>query len=194
VRPHRGASRSTIVVLLVLYGVLLPPLLVETAIAHKLIVGGVWRHSVRGGRLDYLDKSSYGSQVRIARDEWRAASTIRLREVDDHNDAEIRVTDANSCDVAWIGQYDYSVDRVRFNKCAMNWSGGTYPGTGENLGSTTSSRKARTAVHEFGHALGLDHNSLGACNSILYSPVRFDAVTCYIPTSHDRNDMASYWP
>ena len=132
----------------------------------------------------------------IARQEWNAAGPIAVAETDRGRRAEIRVSDANDCTLAWIGKYDYGTDQVRFNIyiCPMDWQGGRYPGTGENLGPTTISRRARTAVHEFGHALGLGHNQLGDCGSVMHFPTPFDQTTCYIPTRHDRDDMNAYWP
>lgn len=192
-RSHKHSPRAGIgLLLLVLYVLLLPALLLETATAHRLILNGAWRHSVSGGRLDYLNRSNFTYEVAEARYQWRQAGPIVVSETDNRDRAEIRVSDANSCDLFWIGRYDYGNDTVRFNTCAMNWNGGVYPGTGQDLDPTPGSRRLRTAVHEFGHAQGLDHSSLDDCSSIL-SEVGYDQPTCWVPKTHDVNDINDYW-
>jgi hypothetical protein len=182
------------VVLLILYTVLLPLLVLETTSAHKLIKNGAWRYSVRAGRLDYLNRSDFTYEVAEARYRWRQAGPIAVSETNDSDVAEVKVSDANSCELSWIGKYDYADDKIRFNKCPMNWDGGFYQGTQQNLGPTPQSRRNRTAVHEFGHAQGLDHNSLDDCSSVMSSPVDFDQPTCWVPKTHDVDDINQYWP
>lgn len=178
--------------LLVLYAVLLPLLITQIGQAHEFRNSNGRITSVVNRRLDYIDRTRYNYKLAEARLRWRIASTIAVSETDKRDRAEIRVSDVNDCTVNYIGRYLLD-DRVRFNVCAMEWDGGFYPGTRQDLNSTPMSRRQRTAVHEFGHALGLDHNNLGDCSSILHSPVDFDQPTCWIPRTHDVNDMAELW-
>lgn len=180
--------------ILVAYGALVPLSITENTSAHKTVVSGVWENSVRNGRLDFIDRTAFDYETNEAKYQWRQAGPIAISETTDTGVAEIIVSDADSCNLAWIGKYDWDADKIRYNTCAMNWSGGYYPGTGQYLYATPGSRRNRTAVHEFGHALGLDHNSLGDCSSILYTPLDFDQPACWVPKTHDVNDINNYWP
>jgi hypothetical protein len=192
----RSGSRSVTIALLITYGIALPLLLVQPAFSHKYIENRRWIHSVHQGRLDYFHRGPYGYEVNQARDNWRAYGPIRIRKISDRSQAHLRVVDQNDCAGDWIGAYTTSTtfDRVIFNRCVMDWDGGFFEPLGRYLGPTTASRRVRAAVHEFGHAQGLDHNLLGACGSILHDLVDYDASTCYVPTAHDRDDINRYWP
>lgn len=127
-----------------------------------------------------------------ARDEWNAVGSIRISR-DDGAGAEINVFDYMDRDDKALGRYSNGGSYVRFNKCRMNWSGGTYPGLNEYRGATTDSVRRRTAVHEFGHALGIGHNTLDDCVSVMKDSIRSDASTCYIPKQHDIDDYHRLW-
>lgn len=102
----------------------------------------------------------------------------------------------------WLGLYDYAgrakPDVIFINYCMAYWSGGRWPNTGDFKGPTSSNRRLRTYVHEMGHALGLDHNPLDQCFSVLRD-IPSDAVaTCYSPVNsgpvpHDGDDIRAYW-
>ena len=74
----------------------------------------------------------------------------------------------------------------------MEWDGGDYPGLGIRA-ATTATRRTRTVVHELGHALGLDHNGLNHCVSIM-ADLRSDYPDpCRLPGTHDVEDVRDYW-
>lgn len=192
-RQSGRGRRPVGIALLVLYGALLPLLVLQTTSAHRYEdPPGTWRYSVRNNRLDYIMRSDFTDEVQEARYQWRQAGPVAVGVTDNPDVAEITVSDANSCDLAWIGKYDYGTDKIRFNKCAMNFNGGFYRGAGENFGPTPQSRRNRTVVHEFGHAQGLGHNGLSDCASIL-SEIDQDQPTCWIPKTHDVDDINQYW-
>lgn len=130
-----------------------------------------------------------------ARYQWRQAGPIQVSETTSNGDAEIFVSDVNNCNLPWIGIYDYATDDVYFNRCAKEWAGGNYPGTqvddNDPFDPTPASRRKRTAVHEFGHAQGLDHNGRDDCASVM-SNVLQDLPTCWVPKRHDVNDINDY--
>lgn len=119
-----------------------------------------------------------------------------------------------------LGQTFSSPTRqMRFNRCVLmhkcpdkNKKCGVKNDRGKTskkkLFSTTSSRRTRTFVHEFGHALGLRHpNELTHGASVMSTIFRFrgtdrrsplylsNAVsTVYDPQPHDIEDVENLWP
>jgi hypothetical protein len=186
-----GVSFPIKVLLLVVYAAALPALGFGVS-AHKLKLDGGWRYSVVNGRLDYEQNSSFDYEVTEARLRWNQAGPVKVAVSGSNGATDLTVVNVNDCELDYLGQYTYFDDTIKLNKCAMNWPGGWYPGTEETYNATPASRRQRTAVHEFGHAMGLRHNGLATCASVMRT-VDQDQPTCWVPKKHDKEDVNDYW-
>jgi hypothetical protein len=216
VRWSRSIRFGAAVAVLVIYSVIIPLLGVSTTNAHKTNVHGKWAYSVDKSeeRLDIFDQSSHGNRLSLAVRVWDELGPIRYRlvnrkkrkeaEVLAHNFGTINSSHTGPCyeDAKWLGLWDAKhpdpddkPDLIYFNQCLMTWDGGYYPVFGRNVGPVSSTRQARTVVHEVGHAHGLDHaNTYSQCASVMRDIEPDESGVCYEPGSHDEDDMAKYWP
>ena len=127
---------------------------------------------------------------------WNDADRVVIGRTIYDTKVDVRVQDFWDCDYAVYGYYatqgGYN-SWIRFNGCFLSWTGGDHPFLGPDTPPTSTVRKQRTMVHEFGHAIGLDHNNWNVCNSMLRNGSPYN-VTCAQPTAHDIEDVQNMWP
>lgn len=200
------------VAVLVIYGVMIPLLGVNTTTAHKATVGGKWAYSIdkANRRLDLFNRSIYKDQVIVAVNAWDGLERLRYRHLNTKDGAEVQIFDWGSVnasrtgecyEVRWLGIWDAKhpdpdpkPDGIYFNRCLMTWDGGFFPAHNRNVGPVSPTRRARTVTHEIGHAHGLQHtNDFSQCQAVMRDIEPDETGVCYVPGSHDETDMANYW-
>jgi hypothetical protein len=210
------------VALLIVYGMVLPNAVTNSASAHNLS----W-NLVRDGHLRYFNKLStslpggnFSSLIDLAEDEWDPHVGISISEVSRESDADVVLTSYCAPNQDKLGEtWSAPTRAMRFNRCVLmhkcpdkNKACGVKNDRGKiskrKLRSTTSSRRARTFVHEFGHALGLRHpNDLTHGASVMSTihhfsagpghppiPLSNAASTVYDLRPHDIADIEDRWP
>ena len=119
-----------------------------------------------GKHLDYDGNSVYMSQVKTAAGKWNAYKSGVIRPDSAKVIEDVFCADYSAND--GINATTYSYGSIKFNK--------------KVLGPKVDSRKLNVAIHELGHALGLDHNT---SSDIMY---KYDTTK----TTLSANDKASY--
>lgn len=144
------------------------------------------------------DGTDYDAYIDQAKLWWNDADRVVIGRTTLDSKVDVRVRNIEECDMTRYGYYASSGGYnaiIRFNTCLLEWPGGPdpYPGDGLAKPAASDTRRQRTVVHEFGHAIGLDHNNWNVCNSMLRtsSPM---SVTCAQPTAHDIEDVQNMWP
>jgi hypothetical protein len=147
--------------------------------------------------LDWKDEgTAYDPYIDQAKLWWNDAGRIVIGRTIYDTKVDVRVSDYSECDTAVLGYYSTAGgynSTIRFNSCNMSWTGGDHPVFGPDLPPASNTLRQHVVVHEFGHAMGLDHNNWNPCNSILRGSVPPD-VTCAKPTAHDISDIQNMWP
>jgi hypothetical protein len=203
--------------ILVVYGLVIPLLAAHTLLAHRHFVNwqgsSRWAYSVdrsvNPDRLSIWNQNTTGTNVTYAMNSWdNTNSGLRFRYLSSADRSKRDVKTARYGEPnsprshgcyreTWLGLYDYKgpndPDVIYINYCMAFWEGGIWPITGEHKGATSQDRRLRSYVHEMGHALGLDHNDLGQCGSVMRDIQSDAAAICYGVQEHDRDDMQAYW-
>jgi hypothetical protein len=147
----------------------LPLLWTGSASAHFL-----GYDSVVNSKIDYVDNTKYDDARGWARDRWEDAGDVDIQLDTGWTKADVEFYDSYSPAASWAGLYDNESgdDDIIFN---------TY-----YLDTYSTAQKRNVALHELGHALGLDHSYSGQ--------VMYDTVSSvqYLG-SHDLSDYDALW-
>ena len=120
--------------------------------------------------MDWYADTNYYWEVRWAMNLWNAYRPGVIREDSFSTINDVSIFDINSSTAGYYGCTDKSTNTIYFNIYSMN--------------KLNSYEKKSVAAHEFGHALGLDHNSLNE-NAVMTDIEEF-------PTVLDIDDKDSY--
>jgi len=135
--------------------------------------------SVDGRVIDWRDYTKYDDPRQTALNQW-SLGRVTLRQWDSNGCciADLDFSDYNDCNVTTIAYYSVlpQPDKIYFNSCQLDKS------------HVTSSMRRNTAVHELGHALGLDHNP--DSTQVMY----FSQTSIVVPQAHDKQDYYELWP
>jgi hypothetical protein len=104
---------------------------------------------------------SYGNSALAAAGSWSSGTThVSLTEVTTGANIEVRL--GHFGPTTECGQTDPSgVDANRHWTSTVVWYYNT-----DNMNGTTSTQRKQCGVHEFGHALGLDHTNRNVCSLV----------------------------
>lgn len=205
------------VALLVVYGMLLPGATVNRAAAHDLGWDLVSSTRILGYHDAIPSKWNLGVQVTNAREAWEDYVGIRFsRSSSPETDVVfVSICHPKSDALGWIQRsppQSLNDGTIWINSCVVAHNGGRVKradGTRSRVErpATVGSRRARTFVHEFGHALGLNHTrNLNHIDSVMSEykcltcknggPERLanNVSTVYLPTPHDISDVRRLWP
>lgn len=142
-----------------------------TAYAHFLGYSSVDEREIRwGGSTKYTAAQSHSITT------WNALGKVNIAPDTIYTYEDVTYGDINRSDVTWSGLYTCwgaLTDNIDFNDYYMS--------------NYTDDEKKHVALHELGHALGLDHS---------YSPNVMVSGRYSITTlgSHDTEDYYSLWP
>ena len=131
--------------------------------------------SVVSYRINWTGTTQYWGARDLAIAEWNALGRVYIgQHSGPSNTADLRFGDTYRADVTWVGLYSNQSgpDSITFNRYYMD--------------QYYSPKKTNTALHELGHALGLNHSFSG---QVMRSTV--SSITS--PQSHDRSDYSSLW-
>ncbi len=148
--------------------------------AHATPYGNSVDSSTSPAEIRYTTSSKYSGAVSNAISDWNALPggvVIKPDAWNTYNDLEIY--DVTSSD-DFTGQFIWhpgGADNLRFNKRILDQSG------------WDACHEAKVGLHEFGHALDFDHNSLSWAESIMPQGKRCQD---YLGT-HDKSDYANRW-
>ena len=142
-----------------------------TALAHFLTFS-----SVNNCQIKWTGTTQYWGARDLAIAEWNALGRIAiLQHSGSSTTADVRFGDTYRSDVTWVGLYNNQggADSITFNRFYMD--------------QYYSPKKTNTALHELGHALGLDHSFSGQVMKASVSSVTE-------PKTHDTADYNALWP
>lgn len=126
-----------------------------------------WR-LMKSGRLNYSVASEYKSYVKVAQNTWNKYKPGVIKENSLNCDVTIRGS----------GNLGYGINGVTYKKGAIYFNKTTW------TVMLDDARKKNCAIHEMGHALGLDHNDSSKKNVMHPNTTR----NCTLSA----NDKASY--
>jgi predicted Zn-dependent protease len=121
------------------------------ALAARYLLG---YDSVDGDEIRYEDDTKYNTAMNHAVDTWDYEGCINIAYDVWNTVTDVTFKDDTNSSVSWTGLYTNTAgtDEIYFN---------TY-----YLDSDTTNQQKNTALHELGHALGLDHS---ISNNLMYS-------------------------
>lgn len=161
---QRGSIRTVVVLIAAFACAALLALLSGTnsASAHRL-----GDSSVDDGEIRYEEHSRFAGEIRDGAGQWNAVGSVDIREGGAGTDLEVR--DYRNCNDGYLAYY--LSDQINFNRCEM--------------GKISALGRRWTAVHELGHALGLDHAPKKFRSTSIMFPrcCPFDS-----PRAHDKQD------
>lgn len=206
--------------LLIVYGAILPNALMVPVSAHRL----GW-DLVESRHLNYYSEiqgGDWASLMDLAEDEWEPVASVDIRRVFNIDGADVILVSMCKPKVDVLGATYPSTHasypkRMRLNTCVLAHTCPTARACAvENANGTLSSRKlystpptrrTRTFVHEFGHALGLNHaDNLLHWDSVMSTilspgskqtgPIKLGNAnkTTFLLQPHDIRDIQNLWP
>jgi matrixin len=130
--------------------------------------------SVVSKKIDYIDHTIFDDARGWARDRWEDAGVVDIKLDTGWTNADVEYRDTNNGAVIWDGLYTNQPgdDTITFNRAWMD-------------GYTTAQRR-HVALHETGHALGLDHSFSGQVMSGINQALQYLG-------SHDHADYDDLW-
>ena len=121
-----------------------------------------WNLVDSGKHLDWDGTSAYISQFNYAINQWESHKPGIIREDTLTTIEDVKISDKNEGDVGYAGT-TYKSGKIIFNTYYMN--------------NFNTSKKRNVAIHELGHALGLDHRD-GESSSVMQSYVTSITTLC----------------
>lgn len=127
-----------------------------------------------GRDIHYEDNTTYDTALNHAIDEWNQLGEVDITEDTGWTNKDLKFTDVDRSDVTWVGLYDpeSGYDLIKFNSFYLD--------------NDTLAQKKNVALHEIGHALGLDHSYVGQVMASVQSSVT-------TTQSHDEADYYDLW-
>lgn len=134
--------------------------------------------STSPAQIRYSTNSKYTGAVSNAISKWNAESRVEILPDAWNTVKDLEIGDKYDSDT-YAGRFAWNpgADNITFNTRILD--GSTY----------TTDHKAKTALHEFGHALDFDHNTLAWPQSIMKEGPR---AQNYLG-SHDKSDDDARW-
>lgn len=143
--------------------------------------------------------TQYTSAVANTRNAWNNLGHVSIAQTTDYiGTGDMYIEDYYDCNTYTVAYVTYGLNRLKFNKCLMNWPGGPYPadppGTPDR-GPSTSTGQKRASVHEFGHLMGLGHNQwVSVCKTVMMDWIEMtNGTQCWTPQDHDIDDFNAMW-
>jgi hypothetical protein len=136
--------------------------------------------SVDDCEIRWEDETTWDAERQAAHGAWeslRGDSCVDLAPDAWHTNADLQWKDANRTDVVWIGAYEHksNADNIFLNSAYMSL--------------VNACTRKNVAMHEMGHAHGLDHSSNSATGNVMNE---YQIAVCQLKP-HDIADYEALW-
>lgn len=123
-------------------------------------------------RLLYYSTSSYTSTIDNAVAKWQNLGSVSIIKSYISNNYDVKISDYTQQDNV-MGVTNFSNMTIKFNKYYFE--------------EMTTSQKTKTILHEFGHALGLEHHSISG------NVMKSGKLSLTSLGSQDKSSYSCYW-